>query len=368
MTTPARHHLRTGFTTGTAAAAATQAALSCLLKGQPPQQVRVALPTGTSLDIAVHACQRMDAYTAGALVIKDAGDDPDVTHGAEIGARVAWHPAGTQRTVTIRGGPGVGTVTKPGLENAPGQPAITAGPRWMITQAALQVLAAHGVFGHVVTEVFVPQGLALARHTLNARLGIVGGISILGTTGIVRPLSHEAYIATIDAALSVARAAGLAETVLTTGRRSERFAQARWPERPVEAFVQIGDHFGQAMGIAAARGFTRVILAVFFGKAVKMAQGMAHTHARSVELNLTHLGAWVLEISGDSALADAVSRANTARQVFDRIQTDCPAVIAKIGHEVMQTAIAFGDHRLQVRVVIFGFDGVIGFDSESDEP
>lgn len=354
--------LRSGFTTGTAAAAATQAALGSLLDSRVPERVSVVLPCGDRLEIGVYSCRRVDALTAVASVIKDAGDDPDITHGAEIGARVAWYPSSAGRTVEIRGGPGVGTVTKPGLETPPGQAAITAGPRGMITQAAVDCMAAHAVYGQVTSEIFVPRGVELARHTLNGRLGIVGGISILGTTGIVRPLSHEAYVATIGATLSVARAAGLAQAVLTTGRRSERLAQRRFPDRPVEAFVQIGDYFGEAVAMAAERRFEEVVLAVFFGKAVKLAQGIAHTHARSAALTLAALGRWVLESGGDPALAGEVVAANTARQAFDRIKTECPAAIQRVGREMVQAAMAFGKHKVAVRGVIFGFDGEIRFD------
>jgi len=354
--------LRNGFTTGTAAAAATRAALELLVAGRPAERVTVVLPGGATVQIAVHGCRRLAEHVAEASVIKDAGDDPDVTHGAEIGARVSWHPNGHARLVEIRGGAGVGTVTKPGLETPPGQAAINAGPRAMITQAVLGCMAAYGVYGLAETEIFVPKGVELARHTLNGRLGIVGGISILGTTGIVRPLSHAAYVATIAAALSVARAAGLAEVVLTTGRRSERLAQARWPGRSVEAFVQMGDYFAETMALAAGKGFTRVILAVFFGKALKMAQGIGHTHAGSAELTLGRLAGWTLQISGDGQLSQTVAAANTARQAFELIQARCPAVIEKVGQEMVRTALDFGQHQMAVTGVIFGFDGEVRFD------
>ena len=296
-------------------------------------------------------------------VIKDAGDDPDITHGAEIGARVVWHAGGKAGEITIGGGQGVGRVTKPGLETPPGQPAITAGPREMIRRSALEAMADHGLQGHVETEISVPQGEELARHTLNARLGIVGGISILGTTGVVRPLSHESYVATIRAALSVARASGLTQVVLTTGRRSERFAQQHWPLLPEESFVQIGDCFAEAMAVAAERRFKKVTLAVFFGKAVKMAQGIAHTHARSARLTLSTLAQWTREITGDAALARQVAEANTARQAFDLLAGDHPEVIARVGREVVKAAAAFCKHEAAVGAVIFGFDGAVRYTS-----
>lgn len=323
----------------------------------------VELLTGDTMTIEVHTCRPLASNRAVCSVIKDGGDDPDITHGAEIGARVTWKETGIGRIVTIRGGQGVGKVTKPGLETPPGRPAINSGPRKMIRCAAMQVMADHGRFGAVEAEICVPKGEALARHTLNARLGIVGGISILGTTGIVRPLSHEAYVATVQAALSVARSCGLSQVVLTTGRRSERYAQQRWPHLPDEGYIQIGDYFAQAMRMAADQRFERVILAVFFGKAVKMAQGIAHTHARSARLTMEKLSRWALEVTGNADLADCVAGANTARHAFDLIKDDYPALIAKVGREAVRSAVGFSAGKVAVGALIFGFDGSVRFDS-----
>lgn len=363
MTDRRKRKLRCGFTTGTAAAAATKAALICILSGRAPQKVRVELLTGETLEIKVQACRREDDHTAACTVIKDAGDDPDITHGAEIGARVTWHAGGEAGEVEIRGGEGVGRVTKPGLETPPGRPAITSGPRKMIRRSVAEAMADCDGEGRVETEIFVPRGEELARHTLNARLGIVGGISILGTTGVVHPLSHASYVATIQAALSVARAAGLDRVVLTTGRRSERFAQQLWPRMPEEGFVQIGDYFAEAMAMAAQCRFAAVTLAVFFGKAVKMAQGIAHTHARSARMTLTALARWTGEITGDADLAGQVAAANTARQAFELLDGDHREVIARVGDEMVKAAAGFCDHKAVVGAVIFGFDGVVRYDA-----
>jgi cobalt-precorrin-5B (C1)-methyltransferase len=350
-----RKHLRSGFTTGAAAAAATRAALELLLDGRAPEAVHVVLPADPPLEIAVHACRRMSENSAVGSVIKDAGDDPDVTYGAEIGSRVTWSADGNAATVTIRGGRGVGRVTRPGLEVPVGQPAINPGPRKMIRRTVLQLLTLRGRRGRVTAEIFVPRGEALARRTLNARLGIVGGLSILGTTGIVRPMSHEAYVAAIRAALSVARASGLRRAVLTTGRRSERLAQQHWPRLPAEAFVQIGDHFARAMEIAADLEFERVHLAIFFGKAVKMARGLPDTHARLSRLSLETPAQWVLEIDGDPVLARRVAHAHTAREAYAVIRDRCPEVIRKAGREVVQWAEAFGRHRVGVEVLVLDY-------------
>jgi cobalt-precorrin-5B (C1)-methyltransferase len=358
-----RKRLRSGFTTGTAAAAAARAALELIFSGRTPEKVTVALLTGDDLTIAVHQCRGIDAHTAVCSVIKDAGDDPDITHGAEICARVKWRKNHGNPEVIVRGGQGVGMVTKPGLEVPPGRHAINPGPLEMIRRAALDAMAEHGRRGTAEAEISVPRGRKLARKTLNARLGIVGGISILGTTGIVRPMSHEAYTATIRSALSVARAAGLHRVVLTTGRRSERFARSRWPQLPEQAFVQIGDYFAQSMEMAATQGFAEVMLAVFFGKAVKMANGIAHTHAGSARMSLKQLSRWAMQITGDSHLAGRVDKANTARHAFEILKDDYPEVIDKVGREVVRKAELFGGGRVNVGAVIFGFDGMVRFAS-----
>ncbi len=366
MPNKAGSDLRSGFTTGAAAAAAVKAAMCCLLEAGAPQQVTILLPTGASLDIDVHGCRQVDGSTAICSVIKDAGDDPDITNGAEIGAKVQWQPSGSRSIVEVRGGTGVGRVTKPGLEVSPGRAAINPVPREMIRDAALQVMNACNVRGRVVAEIFVPRGEALARHTLNDRLGIVGGISILGTTGIVRPLSHDAYVATIRAALSVARASGLQAVVMTTGRRSERFAQALWPDMSETAFVQIGDYFSAALEMAADQRLACVTLAVFFGKAVKMAMAIPHTHARSARLTLVRLSQWTAEITGRDDLARKVADANTARMAFELVADDHPELIAKVGREMVRSALRFSGNRLKVRAVIFDFEGWVRFDSGED--
>jgi len=356
--------LRTGFTTGTSAAAAVKGALILLATGTAPETVTVQLLIDRALTIAIADCRKTGPDTARCTVIKDGGDDPDITHKAVIGATVRIDRADASGTVRIRGGEGVGTVTKPGLETPPGQAAITPGPLKMINMAVTDVRKMRADPGAVDIEIFVPRGKVLARRTLNARLGILGGISILGTTGVVKPLSHAAYIATIDKSLSVARAGGLDQAVFTTGRRSERFAQGVWPDLPPEVFIQIGDYFAKAMEMAAGYGFTRITIAVFFGKAVKMAQGIPHTHARSARLTLDQLARWAEAETADTALAERIRRANTARHVFDFIKDDYPVLVSRVGHEIVGVARRFAGDRLHVRVVIFDFDGSLCFDSE----
>ena len=360
--------LRTGFTTGTAAAAAATGALTLLLGGVAPSEVEVELLTGDRLRISLLACRRESENCAVCSVIKDAGDDPDVTDKAEIGARVRFcndsDYAGRPPAV-ITGGTGVGRVTKPGLEVPPGEPAINPGPRKMINRAVGKLLAEFNRHGCVTVEVFVPRGAELAARTLNARLGILGGISILGTTGLVRPMSHEAYFAAIAAALSVARACGLDHAVMTTGRRSERYAQRMWPQLPDEAFVQIGDFFHDSIEAAAKDGFRRITLAVFFGKAVKMAQGLPHTHAAKSSLSLEALAQWSLEATQDSRLAETLRYANTAREAFEMIRQRHPQVIAAVGKKIIEAAGAFAGRRVRIECVVFDYNGDAVFDSEN---
>jgi cobalt-precorrin-5B (C1)-methyltransferase len=362
-----RKHLRTGFTTGTAAAAAAKGAVRFLLEGRPPAEVSVALLTGDRMTIPVHSCRRTDDGAA-CTVIKDAGDDPDVTHGAEIGAvarlLTPTAPGAGPSGVVISGGDGVGRITKPGLELPPGEAAINPGPRRMITQAVGEALAAHGLNGTVAVEIFVPRGQDIARKTLNARLGIIGGISILGTTGIVRPMSHEAFTATIDAGLSVARACGLEHVVVSTGRRSERFAQRLWPQWPEEGFVQIGDFFKKSLELAAQKGFGRVVLAVFFGKALKMAQGEPQTHAAQSELSLNTLAGWAIGQTGDQGLAEKIRGCNTAREAFLLIHPGQPTLLAEVGKRVLSAAGRFAGQGVKIQSVIFDYEGQVAFDSE----
>ena len=359
--------LRSGFTTGTAAAAATKGALVSLLSDGPPPQVRIAMLDTGHLDIPVHACRLIDPHTAACTIIKDAGDDPDATHRAEIGARVTLHAETSGETgIRIFGGEGVGRVTKPGLEIPPGEPAINPGPRRMIHRAVSEVLTEFSKTASVDVEIFVPEGLAIARRTLNARLGIVDGISILGTTGRVKPMSHAAYIATIQAGLSVARAAGLDRTVLTTGRRSEKHAQGLWPNLPEEAFIQIGDFFKSGLETAAELGFTEVTLTVFFGKAVKMARGFPHTHAAKARLTLDKLADWALETTGDEFLSESISTANTARHAFEFIHPGYPALIGEVGRRMTASAREFAGPRVHIRGVILDFEGNPVFDSDQE--
>ncbi len=361
--------LRSGFTTGTAAAAAVKGALRLLMDGRAPDAVYIAFLSEGGVTIPLERVERQADNKAICTVIKDAGDDPDVTHRAEIGAEVelaARAPSsGGPAELCIEGGKGVGTVTKPGLEVPPGAPAINPGPRRMIRAAVDAVLAGRRGAYDVRVRIFVPRGEILAHKTLNARLGILGGISILGTTGIVRPMSHAAYTATIRSALSVAAASGRRTAVLTTGRRSERLAQAALPDLAVECFVQIGDYFRFALETAAAMHLKTVVLAVFFGKALKMAQGIPHTHAAKAVLVLERLAEWTRKATGDDALVQAISDANTARQAFEILKNRAPCMLDAVARRIVRAALKFANKPVAVRCIIFDYDGRIACDSDA---
>lgn len=368
MKRKAHKTLRTGFTTGTAAAAAAKGALSLLLGKQPPASVQIRLPAGYPITIPIQSSRLIGETAACCMVTKDAGDDPDITHHAEIGATVSILDHGAPMDlIEIRGGAGVGTVTKPGLEIAPGEPAINPVPRKMIRQAIREVRQAHGSDMPVSVEVFVPQGEKLADQTLNPRLGIRGGISILGTTGVVQPMSHDAYIATIKASLSVARASGIRTVVLATGRRSERYARPLWPELAEEAFVQIGDFFRISLESAADGGFKELVLAVFFGKAVKMAQGVPHTHAATSRVSLERLSRWSLTLTRDRPLSERILGANTARHAFAYLYPDYPEVIAHVGLRIVDAAKKYAVSNVAIHATIFNYNGHVAFTSKPYE-
>ena len=354
-----RKELRQGFSTGTAAAAAAQGALYELLGRPCPDRVQVPLPNGGSLGIPLHRHGRRGPQ-GQAVVIKDAGDDPDVTNGAKIGARVWRLEAGAEEDILLLGGPGVGRVTKPGLPVAVGEPAINPVPRKMIRRALRRVWDEVSPGGplRLGVEIFVPRGEELARHTLNPRLGIVGGISILGTTGLVKPFSHQAYRATIVAALKVARAAGLHHVAFSTGGKSEGYLRALLPEWPEEAFVQMGDYVRFALKVAARLGFAEITTGAFFGKALKIAQGFGHTHASKGLADMKQLGRWTLDLTGDAALAREVAGANTARQALQIIMSvQAGRVVARVGERLLAALRDHAGPGPQLTAILLDFDG-----------
>jgi cobalt-precorrin-5B (C1)-methyltransferase len=301
--------LRTGWTTGTCAAAAAKAATHLLGEGRARPWVEVALPSGRRVTFAVHRSELVGG-AARAVVVKDAGDDPDVTHGAHLTATVSWQPGDT---IELAGGEGVGVVTKAGLGLPVGGPAINPVPREMICQAVREAAGDRGV--HVVIS--VPDGERMARKTTNRRLGILGGISILGTTGIVRPFSTAAWRASVVQAVRVAAAQGERTLVLCTGGRTERGAMALRPDLAEVCFVEVGDFTGAALRAAVEGGLARIVFVGMVGKLTKLASGVLMTHYTRSTVDTTVLGRITRSAGGAAGLVTAVDRANTARHAYE---------------------------------------------------
>jgi cobalt-precorrin-5B (C1)-methyltransferase len=322
--------LRRGWTTGTCAAAAAKAAFAALVGGDFPDPVAVTLPRGERPSFAL-AMTRMADHAATAGVIKDAGDDPDVTHGALICATVRLGAAGTG--VMFRAGEGVGTVTRAGLPVAPGEPAINPVPRRMIAQAIAEVAAASGRAADAEVEISIPGGEALAAKTMNARLGIIGGLSILGTTGIVVPYSCSAWIASIHSGIDVARAAGLTHIVGSTGANSEAAAQKLYGVADI-AMIDMGDFVGGMLKYLRRHPVPRVSIAGGVAKMTKLAQGLTDLHSKRGEVDLAVLAKFAKAAGAGEQVERDVVAANTAAQAFAIAQ----AVGIALGNQVAQAA------------------------------
>ena len=341
--------LRTGWTTGTCASAAAKAATVGLTSGEAPDSVEVALPGGRRVGFSVlpadpgHLCRR--------YVVKDAGDDPDVTHGAHIGADVRRGEAGSG--FQLRGGEGVGTVTLPGLGLPVGGPAITAVPTRMIRAAVAEVTDAP-----VVVTIVVPGGEAMAARTSNARLGIVGGISILGTTGVVKPFSTAAWRASVVQQIDVAAAQSQRHLVLSTGSRTDAAARRLFPELPLVCFVEVGDYTGIALRRAAALGIRRVTFVGMAGKVTKVAAGILMTHWRRSRVD----GELLAEVARVTGAPPAVVTAATATATARHFAEAClaehhTAPLAELCRRAVQACTAHVDGALEVDVVLVDFEG-----------
>jgi cobalt-precorrin-5B (C1)-methyltransferase len=345
--------LRTGWTTGTCASAAAKAATTALRDQRVQDVVEVALPGGRRVTFDVDSC-RYDARRATAVVVKDAGDDPDVTHGAHLTATVAWRE---EPGVVLEGGEGVGIVTKPGLGIPVGEPSITGPPRAMIIQAVGEVvdLAVRGV-GVVIS---VPGGERMARKTTNARLGILGGISILGTTGIVRPFSTASWRASVEQAVSVMAAQGERTVVLCTGGRTEKGAMTLLPDLAEVCFVEVGDFTGAALRRALDVGLQRVIFVGMAGKLAKLAAGVLMTHYTRSKVDLGLLGDLTRAAGGSPAAAAEVDAANTARHVYEIWEREglLRAAGGELCRRVRSVLVRAGRGRLEADVAMVDFSG-----------
>jgi cobalt-precorrin-5B (C1)-methyltransferase len=432
-----KKELRSGYTTGACAAAAAKGAAEMLVRQILISEVSISLPAGIEASFQLHG-QSFSINEASCFVIKDAGDDPDVTNGAEVWARVTpfdsaqgtpfetvkgtpfetaqgttldteqetnrWlsgveaNPPqppfieGGSNFLVIEGGIGIGRVTKPGLAIPPGEWAINPVPRRMIEKAVGDVLStfnfqnspfdsAQGTALHpspfsLHIQLTIPDGEERAKKTLNARLGIIGGLSILGTTGIVRPISAKAWTDTIDTALDVAKACGCPTVVLSTGRTSEMAVQNLFKvqgsgfkdknheprianhEPPAEeAYIMMGDHVAYSLRACMKRGFTQPIIACQFAKLLKIACGHENTHAAASVLDLEVLRKWAEAAEVSAEYLDIISHANTAREIA--IATGFDNGLMGLVTDKAKRAAEIHAPGIQVRPLLCGYDGTV---------
>lgn len=350
------NHLKYGYTTGSCAAAAVKGAAQMLRDQALIDEVELTLPCGPTVRFRLHG-QVLRDNTASCYVVKDAGDDPDVTNGAEVHA-TAKIDFFTEHRIIIQGGVGIGRVTKPGLAVPVGEWAINPVPRRMIIEVVKEVFAVRCVPATLTLTISIPNGEELAKKTLNERLGIVGGLSILGTSGLVKPISTKAWTDTVDVSIDVALASGCETVVLSTGRTSELAVQRQLsPEAalPEEAFVMMGDHFGYSLRCCASKGVPRVIIAGQFAKLVKIACGHEQTHVCSSELDLSMVAEWLRETPGLAGLERLAHEANTARHLLEASGFD-RGLIELVCRKALK-ACANVAPGLAVRIFLAGYQG-----------
>lgn len=352
--------LRTGWTTGACSTAAAKAATIALSAGEILDEVEISLPgkKPRHVTFALRSCERSgDGSCAEAVVVKDAGDDPDVTDGAHMTVRVSWRD---EPGLELINGSGVGLVTKPGLGLEVGGPAINSTPREMIRTSIAEV---HDVNERgLLVEISVPGGLEMAEKTTNARLGIVGGISILGTTGIVRPFSTAAWAASVVQAINVMSAQDIDTFVLSTGGLTERAAMRLLPDLEEVCFIEVGDFTGQAIRQAVNNGLRRGFFVGMAGKLAKLAAGVMMTHWTRSKVDNTVLSGITREAGGCAATIAEVEGANTARHAYEIWLRDglvdapnilCERAAGNLREHVKSEA---GREPLELHAIIVDFD------------
>jgi len=347
--------LRRGWTTGACATAAAKAAWQALLTGAFPDPVTIRLPRGETPAFALTRSSVSGGGWAEASIVKDAGDDPDVTHGAEVVARVRRLPEGAG--VRFKAGPGVGTVTLAGLPTPPGEPAINPAPRLMMREAIAEVAAAYGATPDAEVEISIPGGEALAEKTWNPRLGIMGGLSILGTTGVVVPYSCAAWIHSIHSGIDVARAAGLDHVAGSTGNTSEAAARRRY-RLPDIGLLDMGDFAGGLLKYLRDHPVPKLTIAGGFGKLTKLAQGALDLHSSRSELDREFLAGLARGAGGSEEIAAAISRANTAAEALAFSERDGLPLAVLVAERARVTAKAvLGNAPVAVNVFIVDRSG-----------
>ena len=355
--------MRTGFTTGACAQAGVKASLEALVSGDFAEQVTIRLPNGKEASFVLFRKIHLDVAherRAACSIIKDGGDDPDCTHGAEVEIEVTVTEGGKVEYVA---GPGVGTITKPGLSLAVGEPAINPVPRRYMEKEFSGIkkrlekkydLSNAGVR----IRISIADGVERAKKTLNERLGIEGGLSILGTKGIVVPFSTAAYRSSISQSMDVARARGIETIVLTTGGQSEAFAMKLYPGIPPEGFVQIGDFTGFSVKEAGKKQFPRIIMAGFLGKFSKLAKGVTQTHAAGSQVDLEFLASLARETGSDDTVCHQIAAANTARHVGEILEKEGNlAFFSLLCSKILEHLEKLSPRPAVIEILITNFEG-----------
>ncbi len=370
-----RRQLRTGYTTGSCAAAAARAATQALLTGSPVAETTIQLPVGREVTFQVNRCDWSEQGSkVTCSVIKDGGDDPDVTHGAEICATV-WRdpdavPAAAPTVATdvaavgvrIVGGPGVGTVTRPGTGIEVGEPAVTRVPRRMITDSVAQAAQGLAPDAGLVVQISVPGGEEIARKTTNSRLGVLGGISILGSTGVVQPFSTAAWRASVHLAIDVASTNGLSHLVLSTGTRSEEYAR-RCLDLPDMAYIEAGIFSGPALKRCVMRKVRRAAHVGMVGKLSKMAMGYFVTHVAGNQVDTRFLAELAAQCGATDAVQEEMRQASSARHFQEIAQANGLLAVFPLMCRMVcdESRKQLGDDAdaLIVDVLCFDFDGTL---------
>ncbi|MED4782199.1 cobalt-precorrin-5B (C(1))-methyltransferase [Brevibacillus choshinensis] len=344
--------LRHGYTTGSCATATTKAALIALITQERQSEATIRLPIGEIVTFQMESCEfTQDKATAS--TIKDGGDDPDATHGALILSTVEWLD---EPGIVLDGGLGVGRVTKPGLPVPIGEAAINPVPRKMIREAAQDVLNQFEIERGIKIVISVPTGEEIAKKTLNGRLGILGGISILGTRGIVVPFSTSAYKASVAQAVNVAKEAGCEHIVLSTGGKTENYGIEMYPQLSEEAFVEMGDFVGFSLQQCKRKKMKKVTLVGMMGKFSKVAQGVMMVHSKSAPVDFGFLAQMAEQAGVSEELLTQIREANTASQVGD-LMADNPAFFEIMCENCCRAALKEVGGGMEVETVIITMKG-----------
>ena len=348
--------LKTGYTTGSSATAAAKAALLSIINQQKIEKIDIMLPKRSFIKIPIHSC-KFESNRAKCSVIKNGGDDPDVTHGAEIVVELSF--TNKVNEIEIDGGEGVGIVTKPGLGLEINKPAINPVPKKMIMENLREI-------GEKILEnnglrivISVPKGRELAPKTDNPRLGIKNGISILGTSGIVIPFSTASYAASIRQNLDVAIAMGNDTVVLTTGGRSEDYAK-KIVDLPEHCFVQMGDFSGYTIQQCSKKNIKKAYVVGFIGKLAKMAAGVKQTHVKGSKVDMNFLSELAKKSNANDKVIESIKKANTARHVSEIIQeNNVSGFFELICSETYKHMRKYSEEKVPIDVILFDFDGSI---------